>query len=581
MQSNGLIYEIFPRMLQETGKGHRYLANDGAEIKVSYSCAYQSASKLAAALSAHGLGKGDRLGIVLSAPQAFTTTFLACMMAGIVAVPLAPPSLHQDAHAYGAALVAALNVAQIRTVVAQSAVCAMLHDVLPGLGAQHRCIAFEQLETMASGELSPIVPALDDCCYIQFTSGSTGAPKGAVITYRNLCANLWAIMRHGLDIRDDDVSVSWLPLYHDMGLVGKFLAPLAFSVEMVYLPTLAFVKKPASWITALSRYRASISFAPNFAYLLAAKRPPENTGDLDLSCIRALGCGAEPINPEVIRRFVEAFAPYGLNPNALMPCYGMAEATLAVTFDSLCRPPTIIDVDRELAESARQVAPPGPGARALSLVSCGKTLPGVEISIRDDAGNLLSSNQIGEIWVKSPGVTSGYVNNVLDTAAAIRGGWLKTGDLGFLSENELFVTGRVKDSIIINGKNFSAMDFEWQVESLPEVRSGHVVAFSVPTDATEGVVVVAETNRGADVQHLAERIRGVIYDALSQPVNDIVLVRHGTLPKTTSGKIRRAQTRRDYLDGRIVPLSGWQAGSLAHSASRGAHDESTGTGGRA
>jgi fatty-acyl-CoA synthase len=553
MRRNDMLYDVLSAMASATQSGHTYLGRGGRETRITYAQLGDAASRLAAALAATGLAKADPLAIILPDPQDFIVAFVACIIAGIVPVPLAPPALRQDLQAHARAIHRILTVTDARAVLTTRTQGGDLQTAFAEVGLQHRVLALEELRALDAGLLPQAALAPDDRCYIQFTSGSVGVPKGAVITYRNLSANLWAIMRDGLDIQPDDLSVSWLPMYHDMGLVGKLLAPLAFAVEMVYFPTLDFVKKPFSWIAMLSRYRATISFAPNFAYMLAAKRPSAESSDIDLTRIRVLGCGAEPINPAVVRRFLETFAPFGLNPNAFMPCYGMAEATLAVTFDSLRRPPSIITIDGAAAEVEHRAVPAAAGARGRELVSCGKVLPGSELSVRDRRARPVVDGHIGEIWLKGPGMTAGYVNNPEASAAAMQDGWFKTGDLGFLMADEIFIAGRVKDLIIVNGRNFAAIDFEWQVEALPEIREGHVVAFAVPGADTESVVVVAETNRGADLDGLPARIRSVIYGALSQPVRDVVLVPRGTLPKTTSGKIRRVETRRAYLAGEIAP----------------------------
>jgi fatty-acyl-CoA synthase len=368
-----------------------------------------------------------------------------------------------------------------------------------------------------------------------------------MVSYRNLAANTRAIMEHGLQINERDVGVSWLPLHHDMGLIGKVLAPLAHLTEMVYLSTSAFIKNPNLWLEAVSRYGGTITFAPNFAFAYVAKHYQRRPIALDLTRLRVLGCGAEPINPEVLADFTRIFAPAGLRSDAIAPSYGMAEATLAVSFG---RPWHTLAIDRHACEAQRQAVPSQSGA-ALRLVSCGSAFPEHEIAIVDEQGRPTAAGSIGEIAVRGPSVSSGYFRNPQATARSFVNGWLRTGDLGFLADGELYVSGRLKDLIIVNGRNYSPQDLEWLVETLPGVRSGAVVACAVPGYGTEHIVVLAEARKQEPGTQLSDDIRRLLADEMGVLVHAALVLPAGSIPKTTSGKVQRAKACAEYLAGRF------------------------------
>ncbi|MEO1335716.1 MAG: fatty acyl-AMP ligase, partial [Myxococcota bacterium] len=390
----------------------------------------------------------------------------------------------------------------------------------------------------------------DDPCFLQFTSGSTSDPKGVVVTHANLVANAKAIMIDGLNSDPAvDRGVSWLPLYHDMGLIGFVVAPLLNQVPVVFIPTLSFVKRPTVWLDTVNKYRGTITFAPNFALGLATKRMNQaRLEKMDLSCLRVLGCGAEPINPATMRSFVETFEKAGLNPNSIMPAYGMAEATLAVSFDSLQRPMTTLRIDRERYEADHVAVPASNGSaegEALELVSCGQTFPQHEIAIFGAEGQRLAEGQVGEIVLRGPSTTGGYFENREATERLLQDGWLHTGDLGFIIEGQLYVSGRQKDLIILNGRNYYPQAIEWEVEQIPGIRKGNVAAFSVPGATTEELVVAAET-KSKDHEAVRQAIIAHLKTSVGVRCRDVKLVGPGQLPKTSSGKIQRRRTKYLY-----------------------------------
>jgi len=381
------------------------------------------------------------------------------------------------------------------------------------------------------------------------------------VTHGSLRANTWAIMHDGLRVnRLIDRGVSWLPLHHDMGLIGFVLGPLFHQVPVTFIPPLSFAKNATIWLETIHNARGTISFAPNFAYALAARRAkPQQMSRWDLSCMRVFGCGAEPIHPGTMRAFVEKFSACGLKPAALLPCYGLAEATLAVSFTGLDEKLSTDSVGRDLYETAKRadaVPPPsGEANETLEFVSCGRAFPGHEVAAFDDDGQRLGDRQVGELWVRGPSVARGYYRDPESSRTTFAGGWLRTGDLGYLVDGNVHVTGRKKDLIIINGRNYDPQGIEWLADNVPEVRAGSTVAFSVPGAAGEALVVIAES-RTPDSDALMEAIKQRINEQLQLVASDVVIAPPGALPKTSSGKIQRRKARQQYVDGalrRAVP----------------------------
>jgi fatty-acyl-CoA synthase len=375
-----------------------------------------------------------------------------------------------------------------------------------------------------------------------------------VLSHRNLSANVDAINGPaGLGTGAEDSAVSWLPLYHDMGLVGMALGPLFSSRPGVLLTPQAFVKPPADWLKAISRYRATVSFAPNFAYELSVRRVKDRDLEgLDLSSWRVAGCGAEPIHAPTLTAFAERFAAAGFRSTSFLPCYGLAEHVLAATFPGRNRG---LRVDRlsadELTEQGRAV-PASPDGPAVELISCGRALPGHQIRIVGESGDPVKEREVGEITLSGPSVMLGYYKQDALTAQTIRDGWLRTGDLGYLSGGELFVCGRAKDIIIVNGRKYHPQDLEWAVDALAGVRRGRVVAFGATEfGQADRVVIVVEPSGTVSSEVLVETIRREIRDLFGLYVADVAVVRSGTVARTTSGKVQRAATKARYESGEL------------------------------
>lgn len=531
-----------------------FLGSRGETVDWTYAEVAQEMDRRARNLISSGLQKGDALAIVLPEPEEFVLTFLGAMAAGLVPVPLYPPLGLGQIDAYLETCRRILRSSKSVAIVTDSRTSHLLWSCVEKGSTVQRVIDVADLHQKEVDETISL-PALqmDAPAFLQYTSGSTSAPKGVVVTHRSLLANISAIAHEGLQLdRDKDHAVSWLPLYHDMGLIGFLLTPIWFGVSTTYMSPITFLKRPRIWLETISTQKATISFAPNFAYALAVKRTsPEQVAALGLSHVKALGCGAEPNHPATLQAFVDHFAAAGLRPEALLPCYGMAEATLAISFTSLAEPIHVDTVDADLYQD-NQVAWPQHGQNEANMgrvefVSCGRPFSGHEVVILDQEGNELPERHVGEIVFRGASITGGYFDDPEKTAAAFTPKGLRTGDLGYLFEGNLYVTGRSKDLIIIRGKNYDPQTLEWAAQEVPGVRKGNVVAFSVPGEQTEQLVVVAETELLEQAEEIKEAIRKRIRTEVRLEVAEVVLIGRGALPKTSSGKVQRQRTRTQYL----------------------------------
>ena len=394
----------------------------------------------------------------------------------------------------------------------------------------------------------------EDTAYIQFTSGSTKFPRGVVIEQKAVLSNLARIISHGIKITENDRAISWLPFYHDMGLVGLVLSPIASQTTVDYIDTRDFAMRPRRWLEIMSMNKATITFSPPFGYELVERRLRENKKlDYDLSHLRIAGIGAETIRPEPLARFSKLLSQCGFNESAFLPCYGMAECSLAISFADLDKPITIENIDGEhLAEN--NIALPSVDNqkthRIAKFVDCGPSLPDHTIEIRDHEQNKLADRQVGVIYVKGPSVMSHYFDNSEETENSLRNGWLNTGDIGFLVDGHVFITGREKDLIIVNGRNIWPQDIEHLAEEQPEIRTGDALAFSAPGFNCETTVVLVMQCRERD-----EKVRADIIKRVETAVIEeigvhcfIKLVPPHTLPRTSSGKLSRSAARRDYME---------------------------------
>lgn len=559
MSAPSTLVEALYRLPDGEARGFRFIGLDRKERYFPYAAMRAEAERRAAFLGAAGLEKGDRVALLLPENHEFVLTFLGASVGGFVPVPMYPQATFKSIDAYLDILAHIVEAADARAVVCMEQNRDVLEKLAlrPELAGRAVLVAPEAF----AGEAPPFErPAIapDDLCFLQFTSGSTSKPKGVIVTHANLVANATAFLGpHGLNRTPDDVGVSWLPLFHDMGLIGFVLGTLIVDLPVVLMPTAHFARMPRVWLELIGKHEGTITYAPNFAYQLAAKRVKEgDLASLDLSSLRVAGCGAEPIRARTLSEFAERLAPCGLRAEALLPSYGMAESCLAITFHSRGTPMVVDRVDP--ARMRDGIAEPSEAEGALEIVSCGRPFPGHELSIVDEHGEALPERRVGEILTRGPSVTPGYFQNEEATREAIRDGWLHTGDLGYLADGNLYICGRSKDLIIINGANHYPQDLEWAVGELEGVRRGNVCAFSVVRDGTEQLVVMAEANR-ADAPRLKREIARTIYADFGLQVADVVISPVGTLPKTSSGKHQRRKTKQLYERGELEAHPGEEA----------------------
>ncbi len=552
-QAPATIVDALSRIRGIDDCGYTFLDSANKPTLFTYARLWQAGEVRARALLGFGLNRGDRVAMVLAQPEDFVITFLGALIAGLVPVPMFPPLSFGKLDAYADSAVSILTAAGARLIVTDKPLSSVLWQVVPRVSTLKDLLLVEKLDDgkKHEGELPNIGP--DDLAFLQFTSGSTSAPKGVMVTHKSLVANCWAIATEGMRLRPGvDVAVSWLPLYHDMGLIGFVITPLMKAVHVVFIPTITFVKRPNVWMQTMAAFKGTVSFGPNFAFALATKRAGEKElATWDLSSARLIGCGAEPINAAVIQEFTEKFGPCGLKPNVPMAAYGMAEATLAMSFGDRDGLLDVLIADAEAFRSHGKVVDPADDALALSFVGCGRPFSEHALGIMDVDGNLLGEDREGEIVFRGPSLTEGYWQNTEATTEVFRtDGWLRTGDLGFLHDGEIYITGRSKDLIILNGRNHHPTAIEWSVAEIDGVRKGNVVAFSRPSHDSEELVIVAETRQDPPAD-LAETIKTAVADQLSLKVADVVLLAAGQLPKTSSGKLQRRKTREQYLAGAL------------------------------
>ncbi|MER5398236.1 fatty acyl-AMP ligase [Streptomyces sp. NPDC002599] len=564
---------------------YRYLVTgdcDGEIQDISYARLAERSRAIAAWLQERGLA-GSRVMLLYPPGIEFICGYFGCLSAGAVAVPGLPPHGRSQNHRALLRMKRLIADADAQVILGGREVIAGLATMaehLPEL-AGITCVATEDIPDEAAGSWREPDLTADSVAFLQYTSGSTSAPRGVMVTHGNLLDNERVIterMGHTPDVieeYDHELFVSWLPVYHDMGLIGPVLNAAYLGVTATLFSPLHFLQRPERWLTAISRYRPHTSGGPNFAYELCLKHTtPELLDTLDLSRWKVAFNGAEPVRAATLRRFTETFGSAGFRREALYPCYGLAEATLIVTGGSVHTPPTLATA---AAAATTATFTDGTGARAIAsevrsvdaaAVGSGRPGPGITVVIADpERQEELPEGEVGEIWVSGASVAKGYWRNALATRQTFRAGlagregrFLRTGDLGFLRDGELFVTGRLKDLIVIEGRNHYPQDLELSAEmSHWALRPGCTAAFSVDVGGEgEQPVVVAETAPEAvgESEKIIDLIRGAISEAHGLPVRDVVLVHPGTIPKTSSGKIQRRASRAAYLDGTLSLVGG-------------------------
>lgn len=515
----------------------------------------EDALAVAHALVARGLKPGDRIALIAETGTDFAALFCGAVYAGAWPVPLPLPTSFGGKDNYIEQLAVQLSSCDPALLVGPDEIAQMTAAAAERQGCDHATWATFAAHDTPAGPLPAISP--DDICYLQYSSGSTRFPHGVAVTHRQLLANL-AAHSHGMQLEASDRCISWLPWYHDMGLVGCFLSLIANQVSGDYLKTEDFARRPLAWLDMITRNKGnSISYSPTFGYDICARRISSQSSvseRFDLSRWRLAGNGADMIRPDVMQSFVNAFADAGFKASAFLPSYGLAEATLAVTI----MPPgegirvELVEEER-LSGSPRDLSRP---ARYRAIVNCGKPVRDMEVAIRGEDGHSLDDHQIGKVWCRGSSVMHSYFRDPEATAACLVDGWLDTGDMGYMADGYLFIVGRAKDMIIINGKNHWPQDIEWAVEQLPGFNHGDIAAFSVEMDNGEEAPAVLVHCRVSDHEKRLE-LRDMIRDKVRSitGMNCVVeLVPPKSLPRTSSGKLSRAKAKKLYLSGEIEPF---------------------------
>ena len=515
----------------------------------------EDARVLARRLIGLGVSRGSRVAMVADTQPDFMRFFFACQYAGLVPVPL-PASIHLGGRdAYISQLERLLSICQAEIAMAPKDFLPYLIDAADGLNLRFSGSPreFDDLP-QADEQLRTSEP--DDIAYLQYTSGSTRFPRGVMITQKAVMSNLFAILKYGIQIRPGDRAVSWLPYFHDMGLVGLVLAPLAAQFTVDYLNTRDFAMRPRLWLTLMSQNRATLSFSPPFGYELAARRVREKeVPNFDLSAWRIAGVGAETIRTESLELFADLLAPAGFDRRSFVPCYGMAECSLAVSFSQLGQGVDVDHVNGDAIATENKALPIHPTREddtglTTKFTNCGAPLPGFDVEVRDEQGRVLPERHCGTLFVRGPSVMSGYFGDLKATREVLSpDGWLNTGDLAYRVGNGIVITGRQKDLIIINGRNIWPQDLEFLAENQPEVRTGDASAFSVPgLEGKEQAVMMVQCRETDEI------IRADLQERLHRQVRQefgvdclIELVPRNTLPRTTSGKLSRSGARKEYL----------------------------------
>ena len=519
-----------------------------------YSQLRHDALAVARRLIAHGVEPGDRLAMIAETVPEFAALFFGAVYAGAWPVPLPLPTSFGGRDAYIDQLkvqLASCDPGMLFYPAELAGMCAAA-----AAEARVRGMAWEDFAGTEAGDAPLPRASADDVAYLQYSSGSTRFPHGVAVTHRQLLSNL-AAHSSGMEVRDGDRCVSWLPWYHDMGLVGCLLSPVANQVSADYLKTDDFARRPLAWLDLISRNPGTtLSYSPTFGYDICARRIGSQTpvaDRFDLSRWRVAGNGADMIRPDVMQAFVDAFAPAGFQASAFLPSYGLAEATLAVSI----MPPgegIVVELVEETQLSGGSVSAHRP-QRYRAVVNCGVPARGMRIEIRDEDGRPLPDRAIGKLWCSGTSVMEGYYRDPEATAACLVDGWLDTGDMAYMSGGYVYIVGRAKDMIIINGKNHWPQDIEWAVEQLPGFKSGDIAAFAITTPGGEEAPAVLVQCRTSDPEERA-RLRDLIRDKVRTitGMNCVVeLVPPRTLPRTSSGKLSRAKARNLYLSGEIQP----------------------------
>lgn len=535
-----------------------YIDDEDNQHLLSHQDLYLMASKVAAGLADIGIAQYESIAIMLPTGEDFFAAFLGTLMMGGIAVPIYPPFRPDRIEEYIQKEAKTLQNAQATILITfpqAKALSKLLKGFIPSL---REVVTVGELMKSNSTHHPAITINARNPAFIQYTSGSTGDPKGVLLSHGNLLANIKSIGK-ALDVKPDDRVVSWLPLYHDMGLIGCFLGSLYFNLPLTIMSPLSFISRPSKWLWAIHTQQATISSAPNFAYeICASKIKDDEIEGLDLSSWRIAANGAEMVFADTLRKFSARFSRYGLNKSAMFPVYGLAENTVALSFPQLnLFEPRIDCILREpLENKGIAVKSTMHDTTTTEFVSCGRAIPDHEIKIVDHAGNTQPDRVVGQLWFKGPSAMQGYFNNPSQTNKILHGEWIDSGDLAYQAEGDIFITGRIKDLIIKAGRNIYPQDLEEITEKIEGVRKGCVAAFGIVdrTDQTEKIIIVAETSQTNElsIEKIRQEIIMAITSQLALPPDEVHIVSPRTVPKTSSGKLQRSACKNLYTSGQLT-----------------------------
>ncbi len=520
---------------------------------LTYKKLQQRAQDSAQRLLKLGLTKGERVALIADTEADFIVLFFACRYAGLLPYAMPVPVNLGSHKIYVQQLTGLLRGGEASIAIAPEEFEGFLQEAAADVDHIKWVGTARQLEELEKADVEFTVNSTDEPAYLQFTSGSTRFPQGVVISERAIMSNLQGIVRSGLEVQDGDRCASWLPFYHDMGLVGFVLGPIVSQLTVDYIRTRDFAIRPLQWLRLISRNRCTIAFSPPFGYELCARRVRESDfAELDLSCWRVAGVGAEMIRPSILDNFASVLKPADFSDKAFLPCYGLAEASLAASFSPLGEGLDVMVIDAlALAERGVAVRVQSDNRKINSIVNCGKALPEHEIKIVNDAGELQPDLRIGRVLMRGPSLMEGYLNNQEATDSVLcADGWLDTGDLGYIFKENLYLSGRRKDVIIVNGRNIRAQDLEELAEQQPEIRMGDASAFGIEdTEEEQTVVLVVECriSKTSERQSLISILQRLVYESFG--IHCVVeLVKQHTLPRTSSGKLSRVAARKGFME---------------------------------
>ena len=508
------------------------------------------AQRVAAGFQARDGEPGDRVTIVCQGLRPLVTSFFGAVLAGLHPSILPTPISRHRLQGYLQHVVSIVRVAEPKFVVVDEEVELVGKPLVKEANLENKALVIRHDELIdSSGRFDLHEAAPDEIAVIQFTSGSTSSPRGVVLPHRCVAANVQAIVER-LEVAPHDVGGGWLPMYHDMGLIGNLLGAAARSIDLVLTTPFNFLRRPRRWLDVMERHNVSITAGPNVSYRHLLER-----GDIpgrDLGKWRVAIIGAEPVDPELLPAFTEAFGPAGFPKTGFMPAYGLAEVGLMATGVRAQEEYEIVEVDREALEGEGVARPVNEASNCARIVSCGAPVRETSVRIVDDHGELVPDSCIGEISIAGSSVMREYFNDPVATADTLHGEWLMTGDLGYMKDQQLFVTGRKKELIIFGGRNYYPQDIERVVHGLELVRSGSVVAFGTKNGHDEGIVIVAAPRDPQNSESIGARVRAVVSESLNLPVLDVVLLESGRIPRTTSGKLCRGRCRDLYEGGELA-----------------------------